>query len=110
MKTKILSLNVGGPAPIEWNGHRIISSMKKSPVQELNVHLYNIDGDSFASPQHHGTPDSVLYVFGMKSILEYMNMLGRTTYQPGALGENVTVEDLDETKVSIGDVFQIGPV
>ncbi|MGZ3722724.1 MAG: MOSC domain-containing protein [Bdellovibrionales bacterium] len=110
MKSKILSLNVGGPAPMEWQGKSIVSSMRKSPVPFLNVHLYNIDGDSFAHTRVHGLPHSVLYIAGVKSFLEYMHLLGRDQYEPGSLGENITVDDFDEKKISVGDVFQIGEV
>ena len=51
MTPKILSLNVGGPAPMEWNGKTIKSSMLKKPIDgPLVVHLDHIDGDSFANP------------------------------------------------------------
>src|SRR6185312_1348714 len=90
---KILSLNVGEPADMPWNGRSIRSSMLKKPVKSLIVNLKNIEGDSFASPEYHGTPDSVLYGFGMKSILKFLALLGRSEYSPGELGENLTLDE-----------------
>lgn len=110
MKSKIISLNVGLPQTLEWEGRKVSTSMLKHPVSFLQVHPLSIDGDKFANPQAHGTPDSVLYIFGMKSLLTYMRTIGRSTYSPGALGENVTCEELDETQVSVGDIFRIGEV
>jgi len=111
MNAKILSLNVGLPEKMEWHGRSIVSSMKKTPVPgPLIVHRDHIEGDKFANPEFHGTIDSVVYLFGMPSLLEYVKLLGHTEYVPGALGENVTLSELDESEVSVGDVFRIGEV
>jgi MOSC domain-containing protein YiiM len=111
MNAKILSLNVGHPQPIEWNGKSLVSSMLKTPQEgPLVVSERTIVGDSFANSNSHGMIDSVIYAFGMKSLLLYTSMLGRNDYAPGALGENVTLDDLDEYEVSVGDVFQFGEV
>jgi len=109
MKAKILSLNVGLPRTIEWNGKSIETSMLKSPVGELHVRELSIDGDKFADPQFHGKPDSVLYAFGADALNDYFARLGRS-YVFGDLGENLTLDRLDEREVSVGDVFQIGGV
>lgn len=108
---RILSLNIGLPRAMEWEGRSVTSSMLKTPVTgPLIVHRENVDGDRFASPEFHGTPDSVLYAFGMPSLLAYMRSIGRDGYDPGALGENLTLDDFDEQKISVGDVFEIGEV
>lgn len=96
---------------MEWGDKSVTSSMLKHPIAgPLIVHADRIEGNVFANPQAHGTVDSVLYAFGMKSILHYMAQLGRTDYVPGSAGETVTVDDLDEAEVSVGDIFQFGEV
>ncbi len=111
MIAKILSLNVAHPRTMEFEGKTIQSSMKKDPVTgPLIVSETNIEGDSFAHPNVHGTPDSVLYAFGLKQALNVMHRLGRDEYPPGALGENLTLDDFDESQISVGDTFAIGEV
>jgi MOSC domain-containing protein YiiM len=111
MKAKILSLNIGGPAPMEWEGKSVLSSMKKESVTgPLVVHEDRIEGNSFANPNYHGTPDSVLYAFGMDSAEIFMKVLGGGEYKAGATGETLTLDQLDETRVSVGDIFQFGEV
>ena len=109
MRSTILSLNVGLPQTVEWNGKSIETSMKKTPVARINVRDLSIDGDKFANPNFHGTPDSVLYAFSVDALDAYFSTLGRT-YVHGDLGENLTLDHLDEKDVSVGDVFQIGEV
>jgi MOSC domain-containing protein YiiM len=111
MKPKIVSLNSGKPASIEWQGKSIMSSMLRLPVEgPLTVHEHHIDGNTYTNTNVHGTPDSVLYAYGVKSAMVYMKLLGRDTYVPGSLGENITLDDFDETQISVGDIFKFGEV
>jgi MOSC domain-containing protein YiiM len=109
LKAQILSLNVGLPKTIEWNGKSIETSMKKEPVSQLTVRELSIDGDKFSNPNFHGTPDAVLYAFGVDALDAYFSKLG-LSYVHGDLGENLTLDRLDEREVSVGDVFKIGEV
>ena len=110
MKSTILSLNIGEPELMEWRGQSIRSSMRKQPVEgPLIVHSLQIEGDSFASASH-GTPDSVLYAFGLPSAQACATRIGLTSYLHGALGENLTLDDFDEFSISVGDTFKIGGV
>lgn len=108
-KMKILSLQVGAPKQYDWNGRSIQSSMLKTAVSSLKVSLTNVEGDRFSNPQFHGTPDSVVYVMSKDTYTEMNNKLG-LQLQPGQLGENVTVDTLDEQHIEIGDIYQIGEV
>lgn len=94
-----------------WGEKKIVSSMHKKPIPgPLVIHSNSIDGDSFKSPQFHGTPDSVLYAMSVASMRPLMQALGRGDYEPGALGENLTLDAFDETQISVGDIFRIGEV
>jgi MOSC domain-containing protein YiiM len=113
MQSQIISLNVSHPVDVEWanNGKTktVRSSMhKKSFEGPLKVGLTNIEGDSF-DYKGHGTPDSVLYALALDSIKDYMARFNRV-YQPGDLGENITLDIFDEKNISVGDIFQIGEV
>ena len=111
MEAKIISLNSGEPSMMEWQGRSVLSSMLRRPVPgPLVVHLDRVEGNSFASPQFHGLESGVLYAYGVKSALTFLHLLGLPTFVPGAVGEVVTVDDLDETQVSVGDIFQFGEV
>ena len=111
MNCKILSLNVGGPEKMTWLGRSVLSSMNKKPISgPLLVTEKSVNEDFFASQEHHGTVDSILYAFGFKSIQKYLAELSIQNYEPGGLGENITVDDLPESEISVGDIFQIGEV
>jgi MOSC domain-containing protein YiiM len=110
VNSKILSLNIAHPETIAWDGKSIESSMHKHSVPHLDISMTHIEGDSFANTKHHGTPDAVLYAYGADAIADFMKRLGRTSFENGDLGENITLDVLDEGIVSVGDVFKIGGV
>ena len=111
MIAKIVSLNLATPAPMEWEGKSIISSMLRHSVPgPLQVHKTHVEGNSFKDPHLHGVEHAVLYAYVIKSALTFMKLLGRNVYEPGAVGETLTLDDFDETKISVGDIFQIGEV
>ena len=83
--------------------------MKKSAVSHLDVRELSIDGDRFANSKFHGTPDAVLYAMGVDALEKYFATLGHS-HTHGLVGENLTLDRLDERDVSVGDVFQIGEV
>jgi len=111
LRTKVISLNAGGPETLEWNSQSVVSSMRKKQIQgSLKVRFDGVDGDSFANNKLHGLAHSAVYIYGLSSIRDYLSRLGLNSYEPGALGENLTVEHLDESEISAGDVFEVGSV
>jgi MOSC domain-containing protein YiiM len=83
--------------------------MLKSPVDALEVGPLHVTGDQFANPKHHGTPDAVLYALGLETLQTFFERVDRPLVY-GELGENLTLDVLDEREVSVGDIFQIGGV
>jgi MOSC domain-containing protein YiiM len=110
MKSKILSLNIGLPQTVEWDGKTIETSMVKKSVEAIDVRFADINGDRFANTKHHGTPDAVLYAYGVDAISDFVSLLARPALKYGEIGENLTLDRLDETEISVGDIFQIGEV
>lgn len=109
--SKILSMNIGGPEELLWNGKSVFTSMRKSPVGgPLVVHRDRIEGNSFANPNVHGSVDAVLYVYGISSANDFAKRIGLAKYVPGSTGETLTVDEFDEKQISVGDVFAIGEV
>lgn len=111
MVAKIISLNVGHPQKMEWQGKQVLSSMLKLPVEgPLSVQVDGINGNSFANSKWHGNRGNILYAYGLTSADDFAKRLGLPRYAPGSTGETLTLDELDETKISVGDLFEIGEV
>lgn len=106
----ILSVNVGLPAIIgRYRGEEILSGIVKTPVQapEVMVRATNIDGDGQADLENHGGLDKAVYAYPA-SHWPWWTAEKNLACAPAGFGENLTLADVAETDVRIGDRFRWG--
>lgn len=105
----LLSVNVGLPRDIEWQGRVVNTAIWKMPVEGLRmVRRLNIDGDGQADRAGHGGETRAVYVYQMDSYRYWEEHLNRSDFVSGQFGENFTVEGLPDAEVCIGDRYRIG--
>ena len=106
---RLLSVNVGLPRDIEWQGKTIHTAVWKTPVQGRRMtRRLNIDGDGQGDLAGHGGEHRAVFVYQIESYRYWQNQLGRNDFTYGQFGENFTVEGLADTEVCIGDHYRIG--
>jgi ferredoxin-NADP reductase/MOSC domain-containing protein YiiM len=106
---RLLSVNVGLPREVTWNGKSIRTAVWKFPVKERRmVRKLNIDGDAQADLAGHGGEQRAVFVYQMDSYHYWERFLGRNDFSFGQFGENFTVEGLFDEEVCIGDRYRIG--
>ena len=106
---KLLSVNVGLPRDVTWNGNTVRTAVWKSPVTGRRmVRKLDIDGDAQADLGGHGGEQRAVFVYQMDSYRYWERFLGRTDFTYGQFGENFTVEELPDNEVCIGDRYRIG--
>src|SRR5215510_13157480 len=106
---QLLSLNVGLPRDIIWNGKTVRTAIWKSPVNGRRiVQRLNLDGDAQADLAGHGGEQRAVFVYQMDSYRYWERFLGRNDFSYGQFGENFTVEALADNEVYIGDRYRIG--
>jgi ferredoxin-NADP reductase/MOSC domain-containing protein YiiM len=105
----LLSVNVGVPRDVTWEGKTVRTSVWKSPVEGRRmVRKLNIDGDAQADLMGHGGEQRAVFVYQMDSYHYWERVLGRNDFTFGQFGENFTVEGLPDNEVCIGDRYRIG--
>jgi len=105
---KIETVSVGRPRPVRWNGKEIRTSIFKSAVAgPVRVRRHNLDGDRQSDRRVHGGQYKAVYAYAAEHYDWWERALGREL-EPANFGENLTVRGLEESAVSIGDVFRIG--
>lgn len=108
---KLLSLNVGKPKEIEWNGKKFLTGIFKFPVEgERRVSFLNIEGDEQADLRVHGGVNKAIYAYDVSHYLYWKEYLRRDDWQCGMFGENLTTEGLLDNEAKIGNLYQIGSV
>ena len=106
---RLLSVNVGLPREVTWNGKTVFTAVWKSPIKGRRmVRKLNIDGDGQGDLAGHGGEQRAVFVYQMDSYHYWERFLGRNDFSFGQFGENFTVEGLQDDQVCIGDQYKIG--
>jgi ferredoxin-NADP reductase/MOSC domain-containing protein YiiM/ferredoxin len=106
---RLLSVNVGVPRDIEWEGRVVRTAVWKEAVDGRRmVRRLNVDGDAQGDTDGHGGPNRAVFVYQIDSYRYWQEVLGRGDFTFGQFGENFTVEGLTDDAVCIGDQFRIG--
>ena len=106
---RLLSVNVGLPREVTWQGKTVRTSVWKSPTPGRRmVRKLDIDGDAQGDLAGHGGEHRAVFVYQIDSYHYWENVLGRNDFVFGQFGENFTVEGLPDSEVCIGDRYRIG--
>src|ERR1700677_3896170 len=106
---RLLSVNVGLPQDITWQGRTVHTAIWKMPVKGRRmVRRLNIDGDGQGDLAGNGGERRAVFVYQMDSYRYWQSHLGRSDFIYGQFGENFTVEGLSDAEVCIGDRYRIG--
>lgn len=106
---KLISVNVGLPREVMWNGKAVQTGIFKEPVTgPVMLHRLNLDGDRQADLSVHGGPTKAVYVYPAEHYRYWSDELPGQELPFGVFGENFTTEGLDEEAIRIGDQFSIG--
>jgi ferredoxin-NADP reductase/MOSC domain-containing protein YiiM/ferredoxin len=106
---RLLSVNVGMPKNVDWQGKTVFTGVFKDPVDgPRRVSKLNIVGDGQGDLAGHGGEQRAVFVYQIDSYRYWERELGRSDFVHGQFGENFTVEGLGDDEVCIGDRYQIG--
>ena len=106
---KLLSVNVGLPREIEWQGKVVRTAIWKRPVtQRVMARRLNLDGDGQGDLAGHGGEHRAVMVYQLQAYQYWESQLGRNDFEHGQFGENFTVDGLADDEVGIGDRYRIG--
>jgi len=64
---RLLSVNVGLPRDVTWNGKIVYTAIWKSPVDRRTVRKLNIVGDAQGDLAGHGGEHRAVFVYQMDS-------------------------------------------
>jgi MOSC domain-containing protein YiiM len=104
----IESLNIGLPGKETFHGKVITTGICKQPVtEELFLRKMGFEGDGVADLKHHGGYDKAVCVYNVEHYPYWEEALG-LELSFAAFGENLSVSNLLEDEVCIGDVFKLG--
>jgi ferredoxin-NADP reductase/MOSC domain-containing protein YiiM len=105
----LLSVNVGMPKDVAWQGRTVHTGVWKHPVSgPAMVRRLDIDGDGQGDTQGHGGEQRAVLVYQIESYRYWERHFGRDDFEFGQFGENLTVDGLPDDEVCLGDRYRIG--
>ncbi|HEX4825076.1 MAG TPA: MOSC domain-containing protein [Candidatus Polarisedimenticolaceae bacterium] len=108
---RIVSVNLGRPREVEYEGEIVLTSIFKTPVEgRVRVAHLNIDGDEQSDLTVHGGRDKAVYAYPSEHYPFWRKELPSAELPWGVFGENLTTEGLTEDHVAPGDRLRIGDV
>jgi MOSC domain-containing protein YiiM len=106
---KIISTNIGARREIDWKGTLVSTGIFKFPVDTpIFLDLEAVKGDEISDRENHGGTLQAIYGYSLKHYNFFKPSYLNLDWQLGMFGENLTIDDLDETKIHTGDVFKVG--
>ncbi|HEY3033139.1 MAG TPA: MOSC and FAD-binding oxidoreductase domain-containing protein, partial [Streptosporangiaceae bacterium] len=105
----LLSVNVGMPRNVPWQGKTVYTGVWKHPVDgPAMVRRLNIDGDGQGDTNGHGGEQRAVLVYQIQSFRHWQDHFRRDDFSYGQFGENLTIDGLSDDAVCIGDRYRIG--
>lgn len=106
---RLVSVHVGRAAPL--GPERVPSGFVKQAVcSRVAVEPLGIEGDEQADLRVHGGPEKAVYGYSAGHYAAWRSEFPehRMLFVGGGLGENLSIEGMDETTICVGDVHAIG--
>lgn len=108
MTIELKNFSIGLPKQIKYSDDKeMISGICKETVEEAFLSKEGFHGDGVADLRFHGGPDRAVCVYPYEHYTQWKEEFGEIL-PPSAFGENLTVSNMLEAEVHIGDIYRIG--
>lgn len=107
INASLLSIQVGMPQTYTDAGGEWTTGFFKMPIKSAPVRQTGLEGDGQADLQHHGGIDKAVLAYASSHYPDWESELSQQL-PFGAFGENLTITEIDEANVCIGDQWKIG--
>ncbi|WP_047152217.1 MOSC domain-containing protein [Aneurinibacillus tyrosinisolvens] len=104
---QLIALSTGKPKTLSYKGKNYESAICKDQVNEVFLSVERFEGDDVASLEFHGGPERTVCAYPYEHYAMWEKEFN-ISLPAAAFGENITVTNMLESQVCIGDVFRLG--
>ncbi|MBD0833048.1 MOSC domain-containing protein [Aestuariibaculum sediminum] len=105
----IKSTNIANAKTIIWNNKEEQTGIFKIPTTSpIYLGKSDVKNDQVIDRKYHGGEFKACYLFSENEYKYWKSLYPDLNWEWGMFGENLTVSNLDETKIFVGDIFQVG--
>nr|WP_088291780.1 MOSC domain-containing protein [Ureibacillus sinduriensis] len=102
------AFTIGLPKKMTYeNNRQVETGICKESVKEAFLTKEGFIGDGVADLKHHGGPDRAVCIYPYEHYAQWEKEFD-TAMPNSAFGENITVTNMLESDVYIGDIYQLG--
>lgn len=106
---KVVSVNVSGVREVADGDKQVTTGIFKEPVAgPIELRELNLTGDDQADRVNHGGEHKAVYAYGLQHLSVWAERFPEIELAPGIVGENLSVDYLDEAALRVGDRLRVG--
>ena len=106
---EVISVNLGEKKQVQWRKKTIETGIFKYPVQTpVFLDIEDVQNDNVIDRKYHGGIEQAVYAYGEQHYEYWKELYPDLDWNYGMFGENLTITNLDETKIYVGNVYQLG--
>ena len=106
---KIVSTNIGNKVSFDWSGKTVETGIFKKPVNvPILLGHTDVANDTVCDRENHGGIDKACYFYGANHYSFWKEKYPNLKFEFGMFGENITLDNIDETIIRIGNIYQVG--
>jgi len=106
---QVVSTNLGEKKTVNWKGKKVETGIYKQPVEgAIYLGAYGVQKDQVVDLKVHGGIDKSCYLYSEDHYSYWKEVYSQLGWNWGMFGENLTVSGLDESKIYIGDIYEVG--
>lgn len=106
---KVVSTNIGKRETHQWKNKIAETGIFKLPTNNpIFLGLEDVENDAVVDRKYHGGIDQAVYAYSANHYDYWKKLYPHLNFNFGMFGENLTITNLDETTINVGDVYQLG--
>lgn len=106
---KIISTNIGERKAVTYKNKTVETGIFKYAVNTpIFLDKENVKGDAICNRENHGGILQAVYGYSLKHYDFFKPFYPNLDWKYGVFGENLTIDDIDERNIHVGDTFKVG--
>ena len=105
----VISVNIGEKKTINYKGRIIETGIFKKPVNHpIFLGEEDVENDAVIDRRYHGGIDQAVYAYSKNHYKYWENLYPNLDCKYGMFGENLTISNLEETEIQVGNTYKLG--
>ena len=106
---KVISANIGEKKEINYKGKLVETGIFKFPVNyPIFLGEEDVENDVVIDRKYHGGIDQAVYAYSENHYAYWKELYPNLEWHFGMFGENLTISNLEETEIQVGDTYKLG--